>query len=166
MKIERFLAAALLLAAASAQDAWSAVDFHATTLDGREIRLSEMDAPPYTLVFLYNSDCDYCEKAAAGIRDSEMVGRMTEAGTLRVVSVAVFEEGDSWKKKASSFPEAWLRCLDSRDEIIDGAGGLDFTTVPVYFLLDGRGEVVCRTGRISDVEAWIDWSLRNPPEGR
>ena len=125
--------------------------------NGDDFRLSDVKTE-MTLVFLYNSDCDACRKGAAQIEQSAVVDSLMAAKRLKVVSVAMFEEGDGWKRKAATFPESWRHCSDAYDEILEG-DDLPFETVPAYFVLDASHNVVASSISFSAVQRFLKGKL-------
>lgn len=134
-----------------------AVDFRLRDFDGGDFRISQVKTE-LTLVFLYNSDCDVCKKGASQIEHSAVVDSLMAAHRLRVVSVAMFEDGDGWKRKAVTFPQSWRHCSDAYDELLEG-DALEFETVPAYFVLDGGHDVVAADISFTAVERFLKEKL-------
>lgn len=130
-----------------------AVDFRLRQYDGGELCVSSLTTE-YTLVLLYNSDCDLCTKAAAELRGSKTINRLIRRNRLTVVTVAMFEDGDDWKVKASTFSPEWLNCTDAFDDLLEG-DALDFNTVPSYFLLDKEHNVILSNASLKKVERFL-----------
>ena len=134
-----------------------AVDFRLRDFNDDDSRIAQVKTE-LTLVFLYNSDCDACRKGAAQIEKSATVNSLTTAKKLKVVSVAMFEDGDGWKRKAATFPDSWKHCSDAYDELMEG-DALVFETVPAYFVLDAAHEVVASDVSFSAVERFLKEKL-------
>ena len=134
-----------------------AVDFRLRDFNDDDFRIAQVKTE-LTLVFLYNSDCDACRKGAAQIEKSATVNSLTTAKKLKVVSVAMFEDGDGWKRKAATFPDSWKHCSDAYDELMEG-DALVFETVPAYFVLDAAHEVVASHVSFSAVERFLKEKL-------
>lgn len=134
-----------------------AVDFRLRDFNGDDFRIAQVKTE-LTLVFLYNSDCDACRKGAAQIEKSATVNSLTTAKKLKVVSVAMFEDGDGWKRKAATFPDSWKHCSDAYDELMEG-DALVFETVPAYFVLDAAHEVVASDVSFSAMERFLKEKL-------
>ena len=134
-----------------------AVDLRLRDFNGDDFRIAQVKTE-LTLVFLYNSDCDACRKGAAQIEKSATVNSLTTAKKLKVVSVAMFEDGDGWKRKAATFPDSWKHCSDAYDELMEG-DALEFETVPAYFVLDAAHEVVASDVSFSAVERFLKEKL-------
>lgn len=131
----------------------SAVDFKLRDYNGHDFHIAKVKAD-YTLVFLYNSDCDVCKKGAAQIEHSKVVNSLLADKRIKVVSVAMFEEGDDWKRKAATFPAEWTHCCDAYDELLEG-DALEFETVPCYFVVDSRHEVVKSDISFTSIEKFL-----------
>lgn len=117
-----------------------AVDFSFRDAEGNNLVASGY-ATDYRLVFVYNSGCDLCSKAAQQIEESSTVSFLIENNRLTVISIALFEVDDAWMRKAATFPQSWVNGVDAFDEIIEGEV-FDFETVPAYYLLDRNGDVI------------------------
>lgn len=115
------------------------VDFRLSDRSGADFRLSDVQSE-YVLLFLYNSDCDACVKAASDIAGSELMSSLPPE-RLAIVSIALFDDGRHWKQKAETFPHSWIHAFDKYDDIIFG-DALEFSTVPVYVLLGSEREVL------------------------
>ena len=144
----------ILLTALFACLSANAVDFRLRDFDDNDFNISSVSTE-YTLVFLYNSDCDVCSKGAKQIDESATVNAMMGQNRLTVVSVAMFEEADGWKRKAANFPTWWTNCSDAYDELLEG-DALNFDTVPAYFVLDSTHEVVASNISFTAIEAFLD----------
>ncbi len=151
----RFLRLLLLMLLIS--NAASAVDFKLRDYNGHDFHITKVKAD-YTLVFLYNSDCDVCKKGAAQIERSEVVNSLLADKRIAVVSVAMFEEADDWKRKAATFPSSWKHCSDAYDELLEG-DVLDFETVPSYFVLNSKHEVVKSDVSFTAIEKFLQERL-------
>lgn len=135
----------------------SAVDFKLRDYNGHDFHISKVKAD-YTLVFLYNSDCDVCKKGATQIEHSKVVNSLLDDKRIKVVSVAMFEEADDWKRKAATFPSEWTHCSDAYDELLEG-DALEFETVPCYFVLDNHHEVVKSDISFTAIENFLQEKL-------
>lgn len=140
----------------------SAVDFKLRDYDGHDFRIAD-EKTDYTLVFLYNSDCDVCKKGAAQIEHSKAVNSLLANKRIRVVSVAMFEEADDWKRKAATFPSDWTHCSDAYDELLEG-DALSFETVPCYFVLDSSHKVVKSDISFTVIDKFLQEILNFAPQ--
>lgn len=126
----------------------SAVDFRLTGIDGTEFTLKPDSKP--TILFLYNSECDACSRAAQRLISSDTI----KSASPRIAAIAVFENDDNWKKKASLWPESWIVGADSRGEVVD-SDSLTFESVPAFILLDENLNVRHSTISLNDLQRFM-----------
>ena len=95
----------IMLCALSALCA-KAVDFSFRDAEGNNLVASGY-ATDYRLVFVYNSGCDLCSKAAQQIEESSTVSFLIENNRLTVSSIASFEVDDAQGSDVSSVMGQW-----------------------------------------------------------
>ena len=109
----------------------------------------------YTLLLLYNPDCENCQKAVEALSTSSELQRMTRSTgkgvpPLTVLTVAVESDKEVWKRHLSMMPDNWLNGYDEK-EVIRESELYDLRSVPSLYLLDKNKRVLVRDANVPEV---------------
>lgn len=123
------------------------------TPEGKEERLLGLLNPDgYTLVDLWASWCGPCRKGFPALRKlHERYG-----DKVKFVSVAMFDEKDTWLKAMREENLPWPQFKDT-DEVAElMKASYNTTGVPSFFLIDPEGRVVYKASRSGDMEVQLE----------
>ncbi len=126
----------------------SAVDFRLTGIDGVEFTLKPNSKP--TILFLFNSECDACSRAAQRLLISDTI----KSASPRIAAIALYENEDKSKKKPSIWPQNSNLRADTRGEVVD-SDSLTFESVPAFILLDENLNVRHSTISLNDLQRFM-----------
>lgn len=128
-----------------------ASDFAVEDRNGHPINLFDIDAD-YILVFFHNPNCGICAETKEKLSKSEVVGRMIEAGKLKVFAVCPYNEYDLWK--VAEYPENWLSGYD-KEQRINGEHLYYFLESSSVYLLDKNKVVLMKDTRLDFLEKYL-----------
>ena len=129
----------------------TATDFVVTDKDNNPIELYEIEAE-YLLVFFHNPNCGICAETKEKLSKSEVVGRMIDAGKLKVFAVCPYDEYDLWK--AMEYPDNWLSGYD-KEQRINREYLYYFLESSSIYLLDKDKNILMKDVRLDFLEAFL-----------
>lgn len=106
----------------------------------------------YTLVFFHNPNCGICVETKEELSKSVVVGKMMDAGKLKVLAVCPYDEYDLWK--ATEYPERWLNGYD-KDGQINREHLYYFLESSSMYLLDSNKKVLKKDLRLDLLEEYL-----------
>lgn len=124
-----------------------AADFSFVTESGKRSRLKRV-ASKYTLLFLYDPECENCGKSIELLHESVALADKCRsfAGSiplLTVLSVSVEGGKESWLRHLPALPASWTNGYDDR-EAIRNQELYDLRSVPSLYLLDKDKKVILK----------------------
>ena len=128
-----------------------ATDFAVVDGKGNLLRLYDIESE-YMLVFFHNPNCGICAETKEKLSKSEVVGRMIDAGKLKVFAVCPYDEYDLWR--TTEYPEKWLNGYDM-DGRINREHLYYFLESSSLYLLDGNKKVLKKDFRLDLLEEYL-----------
>lgn len=129
----------------------TATDFVVTDKDNELIELYGVEAE-YLLVFFHNPNCGICAETKEKLSKSEVVGRMIDAGKLKVFAVCPYDEYDLWK--AMEYPDNWLSGYD-KEQRINREYLYYFLESSSIYLMDKDKTILMKDARFDFLEAFL-----------
>lgn len=113
----------------------------------------------YTLLLLYDPECENCHKAIETLIASPELGNMMESSgkgipLLAILTVAVEGEKEDWEKHLSYMPENWLNGYDEKGSIREREL-YDLRSVPSMYLLDKSKKVLIRDANAPEIMNYL-----------
>lgn len=130
-------------------------NFAYTLIGGIRGRLYDIKSP-YTLLFLYDPECENCRRAIEMMVESTVIQELTTVtkgmaeAPVMVLTVCVEHDLDSWKEHLSILPEYWLNGFDDRHQIREKEL-YDLRSFPSLYLLDSNKRVILKDVNVQDV---------------
>ena len=128
-----------------------ATDFVVSDKDNNPIELYGIEAE-YLLVFFHNPNCGICAETKEKLSKSEVVGKMIDAGKLKVFAVCPYDEYDLWK--ATEYPENWLSGYD-KEQRINKDYLYYFLESSSIYLMDKDKNIIMKDARLDLLEAFL-----------
>lgn len=128
-----------------------ATDFLVEDKKGRPIELYTINTD-FLLVFFHNPNCGICAETKEKLSKSEVVGRMIDAGKLKVFAVCPYDEYDLWK--AMEYPDNWLSGYD-KEQRINREYLYYFLESSSIYLLDKDKNILMKDVRLDFLEAYL-----------
>lgn len=124
-----------------------AADFSFVAKAGKRSRLQNLSSK-YTLLFLYDPECENCGKAVEMLNESTMLAEKCKksAGNmplLTVLAVSVESDRESWLQHLYALPDGWKNGYDDTGMIRDKEL-YDLRSVPSIYLLDKDKKVILK----------------------
>lgn len=129
----------------------TATDFVVTDKDNNPIELYGTEAE-YLLVFFHNPNCGICAETKEKLLKSEVVGRMIDAGKLKVFAVCPYDEYDLWE--TTEYPENWLSGYD-KEQRINKEYLYYFLESSSIYLLDKDKNILMKDARFDFLETFL-----------
>lgn len=126
-----------------------AQDFSYTKLEGGLGQLSKLKKE-YTLVFLFNPECQFCLRDAKKLAESPVVANLIQSKTLDLVAICVEEGVDSWKEHIADWPKSWIHAYDIHQDITNNLL-YDLRAFPTFYLLDKDKKVILKDRPVDEV---------------
>lgn len=128
-----------------------ATDFEFTCRDGRRLRLSEICAE-YTILYFNDPECEECIRSKSQLALSRIIGRLTESGKVKVVSVCVEGKSAAWEK--ASYPALWIDGYDEGQQLTL-TQAYDLKAMPTLYLLGPECKVILKDASPDSIEQWL-----------
>lgn len=126
-----------------------AQDFAYTKLNGSVARLSQLKKE-YTLVFLFNPECNFCLRDAKKLGQSLIIERLIKSKRLDLLAICVEQSVDSWKDYVKNWPQYWIHGYDT-NQVITTDNLYDLRAIPSFYLLDKDKKVILKDRPIEEV---------------
>lgn len=130
----------------------TAADFVFTGRDGRQRRLSEIEAE-FLLLYFNDPECDECRSMKERLAASPTVCGLLESGRLKVLSVCVEGRTAAWER--ATLPAGWIDGCDAGQRLTRD-GVYDLKAMPTLYLLDARKRVLLKDAPLDRIEALLD----------
>lgn len=110
----------------------------------------------YTLLLLYDPECENCHHAIDMLVQSSVIRRLTtetegmNRTPVKILTVCVERDIDSWERHLSMLPEYWLNGFDGQQQIRDKEL-YDLRSFPSLYLLDNDKRVLLKDVDVQDV---------------
>lgn len=113
-------------------------------------KLSELNIAKNYIVAFWSSECSHCLNE---IPQLQSFVNKQEKGKIKVIAVALEDDGKNWKIKMKSFPEfIHVLALGKWDNAIGDNYGV--TTTPTYFILDKDKKIVAKPENFESLKAY------------
>lgn len=107
---------------------------------------------PFVLLFFNNPGCESCDRVLTAITKGSILYNAIESGKVKVLSIYIDDDTDSWKSHKAQFPGRWIYARDPklilRDNSIYG-----IRAIPSLYLLDKDKKVLLKDGGAESVPA-------------
>lgn len=132
-------------------------DFEIAMRDGSTSSLMGEVGRRFTVLILYDPDCEHCETIMGRFAAEPMVGKWIGAGMVKVLAVDV-RPSEATVAKAASLPEDWVVGVDASD--IEDEEIFYVQSTPAFYLLAPDGVVILKDADATDVLEAI-WMSRD-----
>ena len=136
-----------------------ACDFSFTDKGHQGHRLYDIDAKLLLIVF-NNPECSLCEAAEDSIQSSEVIRKLLQNDSLKILAVTPNAEFEEWAKK--KYPESWMTGIDT-DGTIMGEPLYDIQRLPALYLLDEQKRVLVKEANVERVVNYLNSYVRSSP---
>jgi thioredoxin-related protein len=109
----------------------------------------------YTLLFFNDPDCDECSKMTKLLIVSPVVNKLIGEGKLKVLTVYLFDDTDSWVNYSSSVLNSWIYSRDA-DQKINIESIYNIKHIPTLYLLDKNKKVILKDTTFEKVEDFFN----------
>ncbi|MDR2955385.1 MAG: DUF5106 domain-containing protein [Prevotella sp.] len=131
-----------------------AADISYTLYSGKTGTLYTIKSP-YTLLYLYNPDCNACSEVIAYIRESSLYNKILQQNLLSILALYPDDDTDVWKRSLSDIPLEWVNGYDSKREVVSKLL-YDLKAIPVLYLLDEEKNVILKDATVEEIEGFIE----------
>ena len=119
-----------------------AEDFPVVTVDGQEMKLSDLPKGRLTILVFFDPDCKACRQALFGLKHSSLVNQLISEEVLQVMTVHVGYEEWLWHEMLNDMPETWIKTTQ-KTEMRDSKC-YDLSSLPALYLLDADRKIMVR----------------------
>lgn len=119
-----------------------AEDFPVVTVEGQEMKLSDLPKGRLTILVFFDPDCKACRQALFGLKHSSLVNQLISEEVLQVMTVHVGYEEWLWREMLNDMPETWIRTTQ-KTEMRDSKC-YDLSSLPALYLLDADRRIMMR----------------------
>ena len=119
-----------------------AADFVYTLASGKQARMSALKAE-YTLMFLYDPDCETCKEVKRMMKQSIRLKDMVATGRVKVLTIYPDEDVTLWRERLSELDDAWVNGYD-KGQILTLEEHYDLSSIPSFYLLDKDKKVLLK----------------------
>jgi hypothetical protein len=130
-----------------------AADFTYMLINGKTGTLHRITAD-YTLLFFKNPACEECNKMTKQLTSSSTVNDRVNRGTLKILTVYLFDDVNEWKEHAPSVPNTWIYARNPDEKII-GERIYDVRRFPTVYLLDKNKKVILKDVSFEKLENYL-----------
>ena len=120
----------------------TAEDFVAVTVEGQDMRLSDLPKGRLTVLMFFDSDCGACRRALFGLKHSSLVKQLISEEVLQVLTVHVGYEERLWREMLDDMPETWVKTTQKTD--MRDSKCYDLSDLPALYLLDADRKIMVR----------------------
>ena len=119
-----------------------AEDFATVTVEGQEMKLSDLPKGRLTILMFFDPDCGACRQSLFGLKHSSLVNQLISEEVLQVMTVHVGYEERLWREMLSDMPETWIKTTQ-KTEMRDSKC-YDLSSLPALYLLDADRKIMVR----------------------
>jgi hypothetical protein len=119
-----------------------AEDFPVVTVEGQEMKLSDLPKGRLTILMFFDPDCGACRQSLFGLKHSSLVNQLISEEVLQVMTVHVGYEERLWREMLSDMPETWIKTTQ-KTEMRDSKC-YDLSSLPALYLLDADRKIMVR----------------------
>ena len=105
---------------------------------------------PFVLLLFNNPGCESCDRLLKAITKGSILYNAIESGKVKLLSIYIDDDIDSWKSHKALFPSRWIYARDPklilRDNSIYG-----IRAIPSLYLLDKDKKVLIKDGGVESV---------------
>lgn len=124
-------------------------NLHLVSQKGGQINLLDLvRKSKYTLIDFWASWCKPCQEDFPYLQD--VYNAFSDVG-FNIVSIAISDKKDNWKKAISKLRPNWHQCIDTTETSFKY---FDLQTIPAYILIDSTGRIIsfdCNGSQISRI---------------
>lgn len=125
-----------------------ASDFGIRLRNGASTTLHKEIGRDYTVLMLYDPECEHCENIMRKLADEPIVEKWISAGMAKIIAVDI-RPTQSSEAKASDFPARWIAGTDATG--IEDAETYFVPETPAIYLLGPTGDVMLKDADAVDV---------------
>lgn len=131
-------------------------DFKIKSFDGKDIKLSKVDAT-HKLIFFWSMWCPHCTEM---IPEIVKIYRKFKSKGFEIVAVCIDDEIDGWQKVIKEKKYEWINAIepDNGKNKILSEYNLDGT--PVLLLIDNSLKIISRPSNVKQLEAKLNQILK------
>lgn len=105
----------------------------------------------YTLLFFYTPGCASCTYVTGQLKNSEIVGKMLQEGTLALLAICTQDDSPSWRRYLEEMPDSWFNGCDKGMQLtVEGV--YDLRVPPVLYLLDTDKRILLKDMPFAEIE--------------
>ncbi|MDR1884128.1 MAG: DUF5106 domain-containing protein [Prevotella sp.] len=135
-----------------------AADITYTLDSGKTGTLHRLNAA-YTLLMFYNPDCHTCAENISYLKQSPVINKLHETGTLKVLTFYPDADLSSWEQHRKDIPASWVNGYDKNQTVLNKKV-YDLKAIPTLYLLDKDKRVLLKDVTSQKIEFYL--KKRNP----
>ena len=128
-------------------------NFTYTLMNGETGNLHDIKAD-YTLLYFNDPECDDCRMLIKQLIVSPIINQYVQSGRLRIITVYVNDDLESWKKHAPEVLHAWIYAYDA-EQIVNTETIYDIKRFPTLYLLDQDKKVISKDINFQTLEDYF-----------
>jgi thioredoxin-related protein len=128
-------------------------NFTYTLKDESKGALHDINAD-YVMIFFNDPDCHDCSHLSKQLIASTVINKLIAEDRLKILTVYLFDDIDSWKNHSSSVLNSWIYSRDSEGAIMD-SGIYNIKEFPTLYLLDKDKKVVLKETTFEKAERYL-----------
>lgn len=139
----------LLEAASRNAPGTKAADIRFSRRGGQVTSLYNLSPAPYTLLVLYDPECETCHETIERVRTDKRLMQPVERGQVRVVMIDVADNRSAFEYDNTPYPAPWIVGYD--ESRIEDNDIYIFEQTPTFYLLDRDLKVLLKDATVDDL---------------
>ena len=128
-------------------------DFNFTLKNGTVSSLSRIKSK-LLLLYFYNPECNDCKITRDKLKQSVVIGQLTQKGDLRILAVYPDPDLTLWEKHYAEMPVSWINGYD-KGSLVQKNEIYDLKAIPTIYLLNETKTVLLRDATVQEVEKYL-----------
>lgn len=128
-------------------------DFTYTLMNGENNNLHAIKAD-FTLLYFNDPDCEDCRMLIGQLVASPIVNQFIQSGKLKIITVYVNDDWESWKKHAEEVLQSWIYSYDAKQKI-NTENLYNIKQFPSMYLLDQNKRVILKDTTFEKLEVFL-----------
>lgn len=137
-------------------------DFEYTLADGHKETLYNNIKSEYTLIFIYDPDCNVCSSLRQELSNSNFLSILVNTDRLIILAIYPYEDTNEWFRHLDEIPQTWINGYDKECNM-HSQRLYDVSALPSLYLLDKNKIVLIKDGsNVSEIEAKLNRLIYQP----